>query len=342
MYYRRDMTNSMVFDKWGRKVDPEILSSKDESPTGSQLQSVIDNSNTLLLSTGNPDLKQSANHFMMARYSVTNPTTSRSLFAFGMANFTQNYIANSTYIATADTLLNGNVLLRKGSQLSKPVNLDGNWQVRTNLSYSTPWKKLKSTFTINMGASYVNLPGLVNGATNTSKTTNLNGGLNVSSNISEKLDFNIGTMANYNFVTNTLQSQGNSNYFNMMSNMRLTWNIYKGLVYSTDGAHTYYTGLGSSFTQNYFLWTNSIAWKFGSSKLTELKFTAYDVLKQNNSVSRNITETYVEDSQTMVLQRYYMLTFTWNFRKFNGSAKMPEENKNKGPFPFMPGGGGGH
>lgn len=97
-------------------------------PSITQLQSVIDNSNPLLLSTGNPDLKQNYSHFFMTRFAFTNNKKAQSFFAFASVNYTANNIANSTFIADKDTLLNGNVLLRAGSQLSKPVNMDGTRQ----------------------------------------------------------------------------------------------------------------------------------------------------------------------------------------------------------------------
>jgi len=36
-----------------------------------------------------------------------------------------------------------------------------------------------------------------------------------------------------------------------------------------------------------------------------------------------VTETFVEDTSTRILNRYAMLTFTYTFRKFNG-IKAPE------------------
>ena len=47
-----------------------------------------------------------------------------------------------------------------------------------------------------------------------------------------------------------------------------------------------------------------------------MRITAFDILKQNNSLQRNISETYYEDVRTQVLSQYFMLTFTWNIRKF--------------------------
>ena len=93
-------------------------------PDVSQLQNVLNNSNTLQLSIGNPSLKQTFEQNMFIRYSYTNPAKSSSFFALLRGNTTQNYIASSTQIATADTVLNG-VSLHRGSQLTMPVNVNG-------------------------------------------------------------------------------------------------------------------------------------------------------------------------------------------------------------------------
>ncbi len=290
-------------------------------PSVTQLQSVIDNSNTLMLSSGNPELKQNYSHFMMTRFNATNPTTSRSVFVFLMGNIVENYIGNSTIIALNDTILSGGIPLFKGSQLSTPVNLNGNWMVRGFSTFSTPVKVLKSTLNLNLGGSYSNLPGLINYQKNIATTTNFNTGIVIASNISEKLDFTLMWNGNYNVVKNTLQTASNNNYLFHTSSAKLNWNFWKTFHLATDVVYTYYDGLQSDFTQEFALWNNSVAWKFLKNNAGELKLSVYDALKQNNSVSRSVTETYVEDTQTKVLQRYYMLTFTWNFRKFTGQKQ---------------------
>lgn len=50
-------------------------------PDVSQLQNVLNNSNTLQLSIGNPSLKQTFEQNMFIRYSYTNPAKSSSFFA---------------------------------------------------------------------------------------------------------------------------------------------------------------------------------------------------------------------------------------------------------------------
>ena len=65
------------------------------------------------------------------------------------------------------------------------------------------------------------------------------------------------------------------------------------------------------------LWNLSAAYKFLPNDRAEVRLTLYDVLKQNNSIVRTVTETYIEDARTNLLQRFVLLTFTWNIRNFS-------------------------
>ncbi|MFN5460558.1 MAG: outer membrane beta-barrel protein [Bacteroidota bacterium] len=295
-------------------------------PTVNQLQDVVDNSNTLMLSSGNSDLKQNFNHFLMTRYNYTNPVNSRSFFFFIMGNWVEDYIGNSTFLARKDTLLDGGILLRQGSQLSKPINISGNRTFRCYTTFSSPIKKIKSTANLNLGFSYNDLPGLINGRKNIASTTTYNAGLVMASNISEKLDFTITWNGYYNLVTNTLQTNSNNNYYYHITTTKLNWNFFKSFHLASEINYTYYEGLNNSFNQEFTLWNNSIAYKFLKNNSGEIKLGVYDALRQNNSVGRNVTETFFEDTQTRVLQRYYMLTFTWTYRKF---VKKEEDKKKK-------------
>ena len=72
-------------------------------PAISQLQEVVDNSNPLQLSTGNPDLKQNFQNFFMARYNATNTEKGTMTMFFVTGQYIDNYIANSIVRAEEGT-----------------------------------------------------------------------------------------------------------------------------------------------------------------------------------------------------------------------------------------------
>ena len=61
--------------------------------------------------------------------------------------------------------------------------------------------------------------------------------------------------------------------------------------------------------------------------VAEIKLSAFDILGQNTSISRTISETYLEDVETTVLQQYLMLSFTYTLRAFDGPKISDEEKK---------------
>jgi hypothetical protein len=286
------------------------------APSIDQLQDVINNTNALQLSTGNPELKQDFQQNLNMRYSGVNTVKATSFFALIGANYSSNYIGNSTLIANQDTTVYNSVYLKKGSQIIRPVNLDGYFSLRSFINYTFPIKKIKTNLSLNVSGNYNNVPGLINTQTNYAKTATGGLGLVLSSNISEKVDFTISSNSSYSHINNTLQSSSNTTYFSQNSKLKINLNPWKGLVLQSEYSNMYYAGLTSAFNQSISLWNAAIGYKFLKNKQAEFRLTVYDLLNQNNSVSRTNTDSYIQDSQTNVLNRYYMLTFTYNFKKY--------------------------
>ncbi len=303
------------------------------APSIDQLQDVINNSNSLQLSTGNPDLKQDFQQNIFLRYSGVNTDKATSTFILLGGNYSNNYIGNSTLIANQDTTVYNDIFLQRGSQIIRPVNLDGYYSLRSFINYTFPIKKIKTNLSVNVSGNYNNVPGMINTNINYAKTATGGLGLVFSSNISEKFDFTLSSNSSYSNIQNTLQTSSNTNYFSQVSKLKITANPWKGLILQSEYSNTYYSGLTSAFNQSISLWNAAIGYKFLKNKQAELRLTVYDILNQNNSVSRTNTDSYIQDSQTNVLNRYYMLTFTYNFKKYfakkEGSATEQMEGRRK-------------
>ncbi len=71
----------------------------------------------------------------------------------------------------------------------------------------------------------------------------------------------------------------------------------------------------------------SVGKKILKDRKGELKLSVFDLLKQNQSITRNVTETYIQDISNEVLTQYFMLTFTYNLRNF---GKAPVRANNRG------------
>ena len=287
-----------------------------QQPSITQLQEVVNNNNPLRLSTGNASLSQEYQHQFSLRYTATSQTSFANFVALMSGNIVKGNITNSNFIASSDTLIAQNILLRTGSQLSRPVNLDGQYSVRGFLSYGLSLKVIKSNINSNFTANFTRTPGLNNNLLNYSDAQRYSFGLVLSSNISQNIDFTISSNSNFTSVQNTLSSSLNNKYFNQNVKFRLNIIIGNGFVFNTDATYYSYSGLSSAFNQAYTLWNMAVAKKIFKAQTGEIRLSVFDLLKQNTSIQRNITTNYIEDSQSNVLQQYFMLTFSYNLKKY--------------------------
>jgi hypothetical protein len=125
-------------------------------------------------------------------------------------------------------------------------------------------------------------------------------------------------------VKNTVNTGSDNRFYNQSSRLSVNYIFWKGIVFNTDLNHQLYTGLSADYNQNFFLWNMSIGKKLFKKQQGEIKVSVFDLLGQNQSIQRTVSEIYSEDVRTNVLQRYFMLTFTYNLRFFKGGATMPD------------------
>jgi hypothetical protein len=315
-------------------------------PSVNQLQDVYNLSNPLRVSVGNPALEQSNTHFLGGGYTYTNTKKSTSLFLNFFAQTASDYITNATYIASADSVLDNGIELKKGSQLTKPVNVDGYRSLRGFLTYSMPAKFIKSTLNLSAGVNYSKLPGMVNNIELNTDNVGYNAGIVLASNISEYVDFNINYNANFNRATNSTLNRVSGNieeslnkYVNQSAGIAMNLLSKNGWFIQNDVTNQSYSGLGDEFDQSYWLWNAAIGKKFLKNKAGELKLSVFDLLKQNQAITRTVTSDGILDSQSQVLQQYFMLTFTYSLKNF-GTPKKAAGNSEEGQRRQGPGMGG--
>ncbi|MEP6726948.1 MAG: outer membrane beta-barrel protein, partial [Bacteroidota bacterium] len=285
-------------------------------PSVTQLQDVIDPSNPLRISSGNPYLKQAYTNFLSARYTFTNTAKGQSIFANIFLQTQSNYISNGTYIASADSVLQQGVVLKRGSQFSTPVNLNGYKSLRSFFTFSQPVSFIKSNVNLSTGFSYSRLPGLINYQQTITNNYTYNAGIVIASNISQYVDFNLSYNANFNNAKSSASGQTNQKYVNQVTGVQFNLLSKNGWFIQNDLTNQTYTGLSEGLNQSFWLWNAGIGKKFLKNNAGELKLSAFDLLKQNQSIVRTVSENYIEDSRSNVLQQYFLLTFTYSLKNF--------------------------
>ena len=348
--YPRDLTirktfnnvlpNLMLNKKLGDKSNLRIFyRAATQTPSVTQLQNVYNTNNPLSVSTGNPNLKQSYNNTLSARYTYTNTKNSTSFFLNAFVLQNNNYITNATTVRLTDTVLTPTFTLSKGGQLTRPVNLDGYASYRTLATYSFPLKTVKTNISINGGFNYVRQPGLVNDNKNKSDNYQYSSGLVLASNVSEYVDFTVSYTPTYNVVKNTLQPTQNQNYYSGAASVSLNLLSKKGWVFHSDVINQTYSGLSAGYSQPYTLWNASAGKKFLKNERGDLRLSVFDILKQNRSIVRTIDGFNTQDVRTNVLQRYGMLTFTYKINNVRSGKAVkaapgaPQRDRNRSEEP---------
>ena len=293
-----------------------FLRTSNNSPSVEQLQNVLNNTNPQQLSIGNPNLKQDYRTTLSFRYQSANIQSMSSFFIMFSGTITNNYIGYQNLIAARDTLIEG-YEIKRGVQLRQPLNLDGYLNAFSFMTYGFPAAFIYSNINLNAGFNYSKTPSLINSAKNFSNNFRYSLGFTISSNFSPDIDFSISSMSSYNVITNTIQKNSNSNYFNQNTRAKIYLLLWEKLVVQTDANHTYNNGLSSNYDNNFVILNLALGYKLFSKGEGELRLSVIDLLNQNSNVQRNTYDYYVEDSRSNVLGRYFLLSFIYNLRAFN-------------------------
>ena len=318
---------------------------RNDFPSINQLQDVVDASNALSISSGNPELKQTTTNWGSARYSYTNTRNNQSLFLNIFGQLSNNYITTATYFPTQDSTVNG-VEIKRGAQFSKPVNMNGYKNLNTFITYSLPIKPIKSNLNINTGYSYQQAPGMIDYKSTRTTNQGVSAGLVLGSNISEYVDFSLSYNAQFSNAR-TVDSVTTSNRY-VTQNAGFFANLLSknGWFLQNDLSYQNYSGLSAGMNQSFWLWNAAIGKKFLKKQAGELKLSVFDLLNQNQSISRTVNPNYITDARNMVLRQYFMLTFTYSLRNFGkGKTSTREEGGERrrewqgGPPGMMHGGG---
>ncbi|PSL49353.1 outer membrane receptor protein involved in Fe transport [Chitinophaga niastensis] len=298
-----------------------------QQPTVQQLQPVPDNSNPLYIQLGNPDLKPSFNNTLRVNFNQFNNITFRGMFASFTGSFGTNKIVNST---TLDD---------KGKQTSKPVNVNGYFNLRGMLHNSIPLSKTPGQ-NLNTGTTiiYGRDVNVVDGKTNYSKSLQLSQSASVNYMYKEWLDVSLGGGVNYNATDNTLSKTQNTHYLNYNINTNFNINLPYGFMIGSDVTCTMNRGLAAGYNLTSTMWNANIAKYVFPKKQGMIKIQGFDLLKQYINISRTVSDNYIEDVQSNVLQQYFMVSFTYFLNKFGGNMNKGEKGYRMG---FPPGGGRG-
>lgn len=277
-------------------------------PTADQLTPYRDISNPLITFQGNPDLK--------------NTWRNSTYLYFNNFNMVKNinYYLNIGFTYKNNDIINYASFDESGRQLITYTNISGNKNFNLGGSFSKTfkWKENKLTINPRFNTNYNFNKGFINGEEFTSSSYSINPGLNLTYEIKEKLTIKPSYSLGYNFSKYKNYSIDNIHTSNQVLKLELTNYIFKSrLVLGNDLEYNTNTNIAPGFKRDFYFWNTSVGYSFFNKQLTA-KVKVYDVLNQNQSVRRIISNTYFEDRDDLILKRYVMFSLTMKLNKFAG------------------------
>lgn len=273
-------------------------------PSVSQLQPVPDNTNPLLIRAGNPTLRPEYYNTATLTYNSARNLGSRSLFMLLGLNQSNTRIGTATDISPA------------GVQTVRPLNAGGFWSANGVLSANRTLRSIKLNGSATTQTGLERSLSYVNNQPNEVRVLTLGQGLRLQSTYNEKIEYGLGANLTYQRITYSLLPRQNAAFWTQLITADLHWQLPLGLVFNSDLTYTATSGRSAGFNQRFALWNASLGKQFLKGKQGEVRLQAFDLLNQNRSLVRNTGDTFVEDVQSRVLNRYFMVSLLYHLRKF--------------------------
>lgn len=287
-------------------------------PSIQQLQPVNDNSQSLRVLKGNPDLKPYFTHSLRFEYRYFDRETHHMLFADISARTTMNEIVNSTIYGDG------------GKQTIQYENTDGNYSLSGRINIGRPLSEDKNYNSIhsNTSINYRQNSSFINNNKNFSKRLTLAERISLNFSIEDLLNLRVSGNVRYNKTSYSLQESQNTSYFNYGGMLDFNLDLPANIELQTDLRYTGNSGLSAGFNQNIMDWNASISKYLFNNQSGEIKLSAYDLLQQRSNIDRQITSQYISDVRTNELPAYFLLSFVYHIKYFpgGGGGQAPDDH----------------
>lgn len=215
-------------------------------------------------------------------------------------------------------ILFDDVVLGAGGQYTVPINVNGAYTVRVNNSYGLPIKPLKINIHTNTRLFYNNDLAKINGDIVNSTSYGFGQSIGFNSNFSKQYVIGLSYNVDGRYTQNPIARVPRYEVFTHRINNNMTVELFKKLVLSSQFMYLLNGGIMGSPGIETSIWNASIGYKLLKRKNGELAFKGFDLLNNAQNVNRRVNDNNISDVTSNTLNRYFLLSFTYNLRQFGG------------------------
>ena len=295
-------------------------------PSISQLLNIVDDSDPLNVSMGNPGLKPSFTQNFRLFYNNFVQNHNKGVMTYINFSTTSNSISNKvTYDAST------------GGRITKPENINGNWNVQGAFMFNCSidsagvWNVNTDTHLgYNHYVSYLSLDKSQDSQKNTTQNTTWNERLSLSYR-NDWLELSLdGTLA-YNHAKNKLQPNSNLDTWQFSYGPSMTLTAPWGTSLNTSLSCSSRRGYSDeSMNTDEFVWNAQLSQGFLKGKPLTVMLQFYDLLHQQSTFSRAISSISRTDTEYNAINSYAMLHVVYRMNLFGGKDAR-KGNREEGP-----------
>ena len=295
-------------------------------PSISQLLNIVDDSDPLNVSIGNPGLKPSFTQNFRLFYNNFVQNHNKGVMTYINFSTTSNSISNKvTYDETT------------GGRITRPENINGNWNVmgafmfNCSIDSAGVWNiDTDTNLGYNHYVSYLSLDKSQDSQKNTTQNTTWNERLSLSYR-NDWLELSLdGTLA-YNHAKNKLQPNSNLDTWQFSYGPSMTLTAPWGTSLNTSLSCSSRRGYSdASMNTDEFVWNAQLSQGFLKGKPLTVMLQFYDLLHQQSTFSRAISSVSRTDTEYNAINSYAMLHVVYRMNFFGGKDAR-KENRGEGP-----------
>ncbi len=271
-----------------------------------QLHPVTDSINTYYILLGNPHLKAECLTRNAISFNYSGIKTSRkNAFSFSL---------KTAYEFTRHAMSDSLIIDETGRTFHFPVNVTHRkkWISELTSDYSVRLAKQNIQLRYHGSFNRITIPGFINSVMNVSEYSFFNNNLSATWSVTDFLSAELvqGIYLNQYKLNKESGGSRHNNLFNTALNVNFSY--LRGIIFSNSLNHLYNPAQRHSFV----LWNTYLTWRFSKNENYEMKFSAFDLLKNYRNMKTEIGYNFNTTSINSSLQQFFMISFAYYPRFF--------------------------